>query len=205
MTATTKMKAKMKVASKPPMVLCGRCQTTLGQLEDGELICRECVYQRDLDARRKKHAAVKNYDFMVKPIRAAIDWACAPSTQKKGALIQHHGIYQTIGPYQVQVADRVIVFSADGVVRLTKSEVARLRKVVKAALGSKRVHLLGKHWNGVGCDTVSFPVSLLMPTIEALVARYHKGCPAHKNRSVFCDCGWFERGRARAKLPEGWT
>lgn len=69
-----------------------------------------------------------------------------------------------------------------------------------------------KEWNGVGTNSVSIVLDLpISPSVENMFDNYSKGCPKH-NGSVFCgshffaeqSCDWASKGRALAKLPEGW-
>lgn len=57
-------------------------------------------------------------------------------------------------------------------------------------------------WNGHPSDTGSVGlVREAHPTLTAAVQRYHRGCTAHPERSVFCDCEHWRAEGARIIRP----
>jgi hypothetical protein len=57
-------------------------------------------------------------------------------------------------------------------------------------------------WNGHPADTGSVGlVREAHPTLVAAVQRYHRGCTAHPQRSVFCDCEAWRAEAARIVRP----
>ncbi|WP_435111613.1 hypothetical protein [Nocardiopsis synnemataformans] len=67
-----------------------------------------------------------------------------------------------------------------------------------ADLGARVVHT----WNGHPSDTGSLALERpAHPTLLAAVNRYRKGCPDHPEKSVFCKCGWYERGNKKVAVP----
>lgn len=157
---------------------------------------------------------------LLNALKTGLDWTWT-SEHPDGALMQHHGIYAgnrflggrlslSICPQGFRGAGVVVVCNVadkryDASHNLlnpwTKDEIDLLRSLV-AACGSDVVD----EWNGVGCDTASFsPARRASRGVMRLVETYHKGCPKHPEKRVFCDCGWYRRGHDKVKLPEGWA
>jgi len=68
-----------------------------------------------------------------------------------------------------------------------------------AALGAEVVET----WNGYPGVTGSLALARpAHPTLLAALDRYHRGCPDHPSRSVFCDCGWYAAGNTLIVRPE---
>lgn len=80
---------------------------------------------------------------------------------------------------------------------LEPDELERLAEEIRA-LGYE----VGHTWNGHPATTGS--VGLVRPAHPAQVAaveRYHRGCPDHPQRSVFCDCEVWRAGFRRVVRP----
>ena len=154
-------------------------------------------------------------------VRVGTAWIRDETPHPDGALIHHLGLLSPItlarpmgGPVGVRLcpdgfADRAIwildfspTYRSDGDVGIsnpfTRSECSQLLEVVE------RIDPVIRTWNGVGYSTFSISVAPATEAIRALVEQYRTGCERHGG-SVFCGCGWFGRGFAKARIPSGWS
>jgi hypothetical protein len=152
-------------------------------------------------------------------LQSGLDWIWE-SEHPEGALIQHHGIWCTEGPFldgrvklriipEGHKTGPVVVFDLhekeygpeyELLNPFTKDEIDLLRSLV-VACGSDVVD----EWNGEGYATVSLsPARRASHGVLQLVDTYRQGCPEHPRKGVFCNCGWFSAGKDKVRFPEGW-
>lgn len=158
-------------------------------------------------------------DHLGAVLRTGITWLTA-SEQPDDAVTQHHGL-------KVKVADGIGVRFAParpqggppdsavvgidagyhpgspspGPRLLTDVDCARFEEAITAAGGN-----VIDSWNGAGCNSGSWAITGISPTLAAAVARYHARCPKHD--TVFCGrsdrpdpCTWYRDGHARLVEP----
>lgn len=152
-------------------------------------------------------------------LRIGIAWLTA-SEQPDDALAQHHGtvafaadgIRVRFAPAQPQGGppDSAVVgidagyhpgSPSPGPRLLTDADCARFEAAIIAAGGN-----VAHSWNGAGCNSGSWAITGISPTLAAAVARYHARCPWHD--TVFCGrsdrpdpCTWYRDGHARLVEP----
>jgi hypothetical protein len=72
-----------------------------------------------------------------------------------------------------------------------------------AGLDAEVIHTWNGHPGTSGSLALEEPAH---PSLVAAVYRYLSGCPdhamKHAMRGVFCDCGWYQRGRTQVVLPQ---
>lgn len=143
-------------------------------------------------------------------LRVGLAWFY-DTEQPVGALIQHHGS-------RVIVGDRTIKF-----IPSTRSGPAVVISVThphftdyrldnplvpgEMAAWSERLSALGypviDSWNGDGFESGSLAIGVpVHDSLQAAERLYHAGCPAHLGKSVFCGCGWYQRGNRLMVMPD---
>ena len=147
-------------------------------------------------------------------IAAGLRWL-GVEQHPKGVLAQH-GIYcanwrnefvMRLAPGSGAQFDpgSVLMFSrdppfVDGEANLfTKELIGEIDRAIK------RTATIVSRWNGVGLTEYS--VITDAPTAESLqraVRRYLEGCLEHPRKGLFCDCGWYRRGRELLAEPAEW-
>lgn len=148
---------------------------------------------------------------LAEALKQGVGWLATEQVDE--AVASHHGI-SYIGPWDGRIrmsvfpgptsVDQwpVVVFESENHGHpFTAAEFTALEAATVAAAPVVR------HWNGVGCSSVSFAISAdVAASLRAALARYHCGCPTHG--SVFCGqqegCTWLRDGQALVVRPDGW-
>lgn len=164
--------------------------------------------------------------WITRRLRVGLPWLWDHRQQKRGALIQHHGVHSRAGRCGLGIcpagADNmpvvVLEISAPRIYAgpldiaknvLTEDEVASFRTLLLRAAPRSGVDVK-KEWNDAGCLSGSFMLTRRAgAAVLELVRTYHKGCPDYDGRkhSLLCGwdgCPWFGDGYGKARLPRGW-
>jgi hypothetical protein len=167
---------------------------------------------------RIARTAAEDYAQAVAPVLArSVEWLLRTG-QPDGAIISHHGLL--FGPAD----DRIFLCSPRSALDLpvitVEVEPGKRRyrdrgayrelanplrpgelEVLAGLLDALGAPVSGT-WNGH--PTESGSLGLAFPAHPGLLAaerRYRAGCPEHPDKSVFCDCGWYQTGRDLIATP----
>lgn len=163
--------------------------------------------------------------WITRRLRVGLAWLWENRRQRRGALIQHHGINSGVGKWALDICPAgaddmpVVVLEAScytsrserlllGVREcLTTEEVATFTGLVERAAWKVGRALVTKTWGGAGHFALSLQLSRRCGKGPAQLGEtMRQGCPTRGHR-LLCSwdgCTWFERGYAKARLPKGW-